>query len=267
MRSLNGRAVLVTGASSGIGWHLAMALARRGARLALASRRLQPLHDLKHRIESQGLSPPHVIQCDVSVREQVEEARRRCEAALGHVEVLVNNAGRGAYGHLHEVSLEDHEAVVATNLMGVIYCTHAFLPGMLERGDGHLLFVSSVLGELPAPEHAVYGATKFAVTGLAESLYHELAGTGVDVTLIEPGLVRSEFARVSGTPLARFAQVPSKGPEEVAARIARALESRTWKAIPDRLARAGIDLRRHFPRLSRADYGRITRRIRQRHGG
>ena len=154
-----------------------------------------------------------------------------------------------------------------TNVMGVIYCTHAFLPAMLKRGSGQLAFVSSVLGELPAPEHAVYGATKFAVSGLAESLYHELAGTGVEVTLIEPGLVRSEFARVSSTPLARFAQVPSKSPEEVAARIVRALEARwKWKVIPDPLARVGIDLRRHFPRLSRAVYGRITRRIRRRGG-
>lgn len=263
MRPLKGRSVLVTGASSGIGWHLALALARRGAHLALASRRLEPLQDLKRQIVSEHLTPPHVIQCDVSVREQVEELRRRAEAAVGHLDVLVNNAGRGAYGSFQDVSLDDHEAVVNTNLMGVVYCTHAFLPGMLARGSGHLLFVSSVLGELPAPDHAVYGATKFAVSGLAESLHHELAGTGVDVTLIEPGLVRSEFARVSGTPMERFSQVPSKSPEEVAGSIVRALESKRWKAIPDPLARLGIDLRRHFPRLSRFLYGRITRRIRR----
>lgn len=265
VRSLRGRSVLVTGASSGIGWHLAMLLARRGARLVLVSRRRQPLEELKQKIESEQLAVPEVIECDVSDRAQVAELKRRCTAVVGDIDVLVNNAGRGAYGFLHDVAVEEHEAVVNTNLMGVIYCTHAFLPAMLDRGDGDLVFVSSVLGELPAPEHAVYGATKFAVSGLAESLHHELAGSGVGVTLIEPGLVRSEFASVSGTPLARFAQVPSKSAEEVAERIARALESTgSWKTIPDPLARLGIDLRRHFPRLSRFLYGRITRRIRRR---
>ena len=238
-------------------------LARRGARLVLVARRREPLQELKQTIEAEQLTSPEVVECDVSVREQVDALKLRCREVIGDVDVLVNNAGRGAYGYLHEVALDDHEAVVNTNLMGVIYCTHAFLPGMLARGSGHVSFVSSVLGELPAPEHAVYGATKFAVSGLAESLYHELAGTGVEVTLIEPGLVRSEFAQVSSTPLARFAQVPSKSPEEVAARIVHALEAgRKWKVIPDLLARVGIDMRRHFPRLSRFIYGRITRRIR-----
>ena len=267
MASLKGRSVVVTGASSGIGWHLAARLARRGARLVLVARRRDQLQSLKQSIESEGLGSPLAIECDVSEREQVDAMRGECERIVGDIDVLVNNAGRGAYGHLHEVAMEDHEAVVRTNVVGVIYCTHAFLPAMLERGSGHLAFVSSVLGELPAPEHAVYGATKFAVSGLAESLYHELAGTGVRVTLIEPGLVRSEFAEVSSTPLARFSQVPSKSPEEVAARIVRALEARwSWKVIPDPLARFGIDLRRHFPRISRFVYGRITRRIRRRGG-
>jgi short-subunit dehydrogenase len=264
VRLLRGRSVLITGASSGIGWQLAMVLARRGARLVLVSRRLQPLYELKQKIEAEGLVTPEVVECDVSVREQVEALKVRCEKTVGGIDVLINNAGRGAYGYLHQVAVVDHEAVVNTNLMGVIYCTHALLPSMLERGSGHLVFVSSVLGELPAPEHAVYGATKFAVSGLAESLYHELAGTGVDVTLIEPGRVRSEFAQVSDTPQERFAQVPSKSSLEVAECIARAIEGRQWKAIPDALARFGIDLRRHFPRLSRFLYGRITRRIRRR---
>lgn len=267
MRSLKGRSVVITGASSGIGWHLALMLARRGARLVLVARRGESLHKLKHRIDAERLTSPEVVECDVSVREQVDALKLRCQEVVGDVDLLVNNAGRGAYGYLHEVTLDDHEAVVNTNVMGVIYCTHAFLPAMLERGSGHVAFVSSVLGELPAPEHAVYGATKFAVSGLAESLYHELAGTGVEVTLIEPGLVRSEFAQVSSTPLARFAQVPSKSPEEVASRIVGALEARwQWKVIPDPLARVGIDLRRHFPRLSRFLYGRITRRIRKKDG-
>ena len=86
------------------------------------------------------------------------------------VDVLVNNAGLGAYGPIERVPTADLEAVVATNLLGAIYCTKVFLPGMVGFGRGTVVFISSARGELPAPNHAVYGATKFALTGLAESL-------------------------------------------------------------------------------------------------
>ena len=108
----------------------------------------------------------------------------------------------------------------------------------------------------------MYGATKFAVTGLAESLECELRGRGIRVTLVEPGLVRSEFAQVSGTPLARFTQVPSRSPEEVAGAIVEAVAGDRWKCVPDRLASAAIALRRHLPRLARWGSYRVLRRLR-----
>ena len=197
---------MVTGAGGGIGRALAVGLSSRGARLALVGRRPDPLRETA---ELAG-GPALVLPCDVSDAGAVAGLCDRVEAELGEVEVLVNNAGRGAYGPFQEVPLADHRAVVDTNLMGVVHVTHRVLPSMLRRGRGQLVFVSSVLGELPSPDHAVYGATKFAVTGLGESLAHELHGTGVSVTVVEPGLVHSGFHQVSGTPMERFGQVPSK---------------------------------------------------------
>ncbi len=98
-------------------------LARRGARLVLVARRGDSLHKLKHTIDAERLISPEVVECDVSVRGQVDALKHRCQEVVGDVDVLVNNAGRGAYGYLQEVALDDHEAVVNTNVMGVIYCT------------------------------------------------------------------------------------------------------------------------------------------------
>ena len=132
---------------------------------------------------------------------------------------------------------------------------------MLERESGHIVFVSSVLGELPSPGHAVYGASKFAVSGLAESLHYELADRGIAITLIEPGLVRSEFAVVSGTPLERFEQMPSKTAAETAAIIVQAIERKKRYCVTDRAAKIGVDMRRHFPRTTRLVFAHAWRRM------
>jgi len=108
---------------------------------------------------AEGLSAPLAVRCDVGDWAQVEELRDRVKGEWGAADLLINNAGRGAFRPLEKLSPEEAKAVVDANLLGSIYCTQAFLPDMLEKGRGHLVFVSSVLGELPAPEHAVYGAT------------------------------------------------------------------------------------------------------------
>ena len=256
-----GRGVVITGASSGIGRQLSLLLAERGARLALCARRLERLQQLRREIEKKGFSAPLIAACDVGDHVRVEEFRDQAQAVLGGVDVLVNNAGRGAFKPIDQLSPEEVQAVVEVNLLGVIYCTQAFLPGMLKRGSGHLVFISSVLGELPAPQHAVYGATKFAVSGLAESLDYELEPRGIKVTLIEPGLVQTEFAEVSGTPLERFEQVPYKTAEEAARLIVRAMEREKRRYVADRIARLGIDFRRHFPRTARFFFKRAIKRM------
>ena len=262
MASLRGQIAIVTGASSGIGWHTALALARRGCRIVATARRLERLEQLCQIIAAQGGGECLAVPCDVAESAQVGELEQRVRETWGAADILVNNAGRGAYGPFVESNLRELEEVIAVNLLGAINCSRAFLPAMVSRGSGHLVFISSVLGELPAPGHAVYGATKFALNGLAESLYCELAGTGVDVTLVEPGLVRSEFATVSRTPLKRFGQVPSRSPEEVGNAVAGAIAAGRWRCVPDVAGRVAIALRRLFPGPARWVVRHVARRLR-----
>lgn len=261
MLDLRDRVVVLTGASSGIGRELARLLARRGARLGLCARRLERLEALREEIRTEGGEAPLVVRCDVGDPEQVQVLQKRVEEVFGEVDVLINNAGRGAFRPFAQLDPAEAREVVETNLLGVIYCTRAFLPGMLARGKGNLVFISSVLGELPAPEHAVYGATKFAVSGLAESLQYELEARGIRVTLIEPGLVMSEFAGVSGTPLKRFEQVPYKSAAAVAGEIVRAVEAEQRRYVADFGSRLAIGFRRHFPRAARMIFSRVIRQM------
>ncbi|MBI2506474.1 MAG: SDR family NAD(P)-dependent oxidoreductase [Candidatus Latescibacteria bacterium] len=261
MPQLRDQVVVVTGASSGLGWHLACGLARRGARVVLSARRGLRLAQLAAQITDAGGPAPLVVPADVGEWTQVEELGRRVESEWGGAQVLINNAGRGAYGRLEELPFSTVEELVSTNLLGTVYCTRAFLPQMLRQGRGHLVFISSVLGELPAAEHALYCATKFALNGLAESLDCELQSRGVGVTLVEPGLVETEFAQVSARPAGRFGRLPAKAAPAVAERILRAVERGQFRLVPDELGWMGICFKRHFPRTARLFLRAAFRRV------
>jgi short-subunit dehydrogenase len=267
MTPLRDRLLVITGASSGIGRAVALQAARQGARLALAARRIERLRELAEEIRGLGLQRPLTIACDVRDMESVASLRQQVEALAGVPEILLVNAGRGAFRPLVDLAPSEAADVIATNLTGAVFCVRAFLPAMLARGSGQIVFVSSVLGELPAPEHAVYGATKFALTGLAESLGYELGPRGIHVTLVEPGLVSSEFAQVSGTPLVRFRQIPHQTPERVAATLLRAVQNRQRYCVADRFAAVAIAFRRHCPRLAHWVFARAIARAYAGHAG
>lgn len=253
--------VVLTGASSGIGRALALVLAARGARLALVARRAQMLAELAATIEENGGRPPLVVPCDVGDWAQVSALQAEVAARWGGTDVLINNAGRGYYHALADADVRECAAVVQTNLLGVIYCTRAFLPGMLARGRGRLVFISSVVGEFPVPKHAVYSATKFAVNGLAESLEYELAPQGIGVHLVGPGLVHTEFAERAGTKHLPVQKKFAKSAEEVAEAIADAVAAGQRKSVPDAAAQLLIKLRQHVPRLTRFAFKRVCRRL------
>ena len=126
-------------------------------------------------------------------------------------------------------------------------------------GEGHLVFVSSIVAELPSPGHAVYCASKFAVNGLAESLEYELAPQVIQVHLVGPGLVRTEFPKRAGVPQKRFEQMPSKSALEVAQAVIQAVERGQRKSVPDFFGRQAIKLRRHFPNLAHCIFKRVFR--------
>ena len=255
------KVVVVTGAGSGIGRALALCLGQRGARMVLVGRRQGVLAELAADIEAAGGQPALRLAGDVGDWGQVASLRDRVLECCGGVDVLVNNAGRGAYGPFATADIATYDEMLQTNLHGVVYCARAFLPPMLARGRGRLVFVSSIVGELPSPAHAVYSASKFAVSGLAESLDYELAPQGIAVHLVEPGLVRTEFAARAGMPGKRFEQMPSKSSAEVALAIVRGVETGQRKIVPDAKAHLAIKLRRHFPRLARAIFKRVFRQF------
>jgi NADP-dependent 3-hydroxy acid dehydrogenase YdfG len=188
---LRGRVVVVTGASSGIGEATAVAFARRGAKVVLAARRRDRLEDLADRIERAGGRALPLV-CDVTQRHEVERLPAIVEEAFGPTDVLVNNAGVPGGGDFADQSPEQIERVVRTNLFGVLWGTHAFLPGMLARGRGHVVNVASLAGRFAPPGAAVYAATKFGVVGFSEALHFETEPRGVLVTAVNPGFVVTE---------------------------------------------------------------------------
>jgi short-subunit dehydrogenase len=190
---LKNAVVVVTGASSGIGQATALAFARKGARLALGARRLDRLNAVAHMCEERGSPDVSVRRLDLGNR---ADARAFVAAALRdheRIDVLVNNAGVGWMGRLHEMPEEKIDELVATNVKGVIATTQAALPAMLARRQGVIINVSSVVGFRAAPYSAVYSATKHAVVGLSHALRGELSGTGVKVCVVYPGVTKTEF--------------------------------------------------------------------------
>lgn len=257
--------IVITGASSGIGRQLALQLAPQGARLILAGRRVEALQAVGRQV-AEGGGSALVAPCDVTDAEQVRRWADTILRETDGVDILINNAGRGAWGPFVDVPLSAHDAVLDTNLRGVVHTTHALLPAMLQRGRGQLVYVSSVLAELPAPDHVVYGATKFAVNGFAESLRHELHGRGIDITVVAPGIVRSEFAETSNTPLARFAGMPSLSTSEAADLVVRAMTRRRQLVAGDWLSWIAIRARRLYPGPFGWFFGRAYRRLLRRSG-
>lgn len=191
--TLRGRSAVVTGASSGIGEATARALAASGASVVLAARRVDRLRAIAGAIEGAG-GRALAIGTDVTVREDVDALVERAQEAFGGVDILVNNAGVMPLSPVRDGRVEDWERMIDVNVKGVLYGIAAALPGMLERGRGHIVNVGSVAGRRPFPGGTVYSATKFAVRSLTAGMQLELsASEGIRVTDIQPGVVATEL--------------------------------------------------------------------------
>ena len=195
--TLKGKIVFVTGASSGIGAATALAFAAEGARLLVAARRADKLAAVAAEALARGAEAVHSISLDVRDRKAVEQAIATLPAEWAEIDVLVNNAGlsRGLE-KLYQGSIDDWEEMLDTNVKGLLYVTRAVVPGMVERGRGHVVNLGSTAGELTYPGGAVYCASKAAERAINDGLRQDLLGTPVRVTTVDPGMVETEFSVV-----------------------------------------------------------------------
>ena len=187
--------VLVTGATAGFGEATAERFARDGARLVVAGRRADRLEALAKRLSSSA--SVHPLALDVRDRAAVEKAIATLPADFARIDVLVNNAGLAlGLEPAHRASLDEWEQMIDTNNRGLVVMTRQVIPGMVERGRGHVVNLGSVAGTYPYPGGNVYGATKAFVHQFSLNLRADLVGSGVRVTCVEPGMADTEFSLV-----------------------------------------------------------------------
>ena len=190
---MTARVTIVTGASSGIGRGIAVALGERGDAVALGARRTDALQETAELVRSAG-GEPFVHELEVGDATSVDAFFSAASTALGPPDVLVNNAGIAAVGPFETVNPADLEQEVRTNLLGPLLCTRRVLPSMIERRSGRVVFISSDVARQPRPGMVGYGATKAGVETAARGLSLELEGTGVLVTTVRVGPTLTDFA-------------------------------------------------------------------------
>jgi short-subunit dehydrogenase len=255
--------VIVTGASSGIGEALAREYLRRGASLTLVARRKANLDELARGQEDRC----HVVEADLADHERACDWVGAAESALGPVDVLVNNAGMQIVARTIDTAVEDGERLMRLNVLSPMRLTKRVLPGMIARGKGAVVDVSSVAGIAPTPAMFYYNASKAALAAASESLRGELRGTGVHVLTVYPGPVRTELeARGRAayeettvmrlfTPTGDAAVLARKIADGVASRRARIVYPATYNAL------------RHLPNLTRFFLDRFTPPLKALPGG
>ena len=197
MPSLKDKIVFVTGASSGIGESAARAFAAQGARILMCARRLERIETLGRALAREHKVAAHAFRLDVRDRAAVDAAIAALPDEWRAIDILVNNAGlsRGL-DKLPAGLVEDWDEMIETNVKGLLYVSRAVVPGMIERGRGHVINIGSIAGRETYPGGSVYCATKFAVKALSNAMRLDLNGTPLRVTEIAPGMVETEFSLV-----------------------------------------------------------------------
>lgn len=253
MEDLEGKVAVITGGASGIGLAVAEALAGRGVRLALADIETEVLDKAVELLRAGGAEVTGV-RTDVSDLDSVKALRDSVEADLGPTDLLFNNAGVGAGGLSWQIEHSTWQWVLGVNLWGVIHGIEVFVPGMVERGSGHIINTGSLAGLIAPRAMAPYTASKHAVVGLSEGLLHDLdlIGSKVRVSVLCPGMVRTQIARsarnrpeeltpkvqdqMGETFVAILQSLTDAGadPAEIAAEVVAAIEAERFWVLPHR---------------------------------
>lgn len=213
-----GKVAVVTGGSRGIGLAIARVLLERGAQVAITATSDSTLRAGAAELEKvSGAGSVLPIRADVRRHEEVEKAFETAARHFGGLDALVNNAGVGVFRSVADMTIEEWQRIIDTNVSGVFYCCHAVLPHLRKRGGGWIINISSLSGKNPFPEGAAYCASKAAVNAFSEALMQEVRHDGVRVAYVLPGSVRTDFSR------------RSTGPDD-------------WKLAPDDVAQVVADL-------------------------
>lgn len=233
VRELQGKTAIVTGASRGIGPDVARALARRRMNVVLAARSTAGLEATAASVRALGAEAA-VVTCDVALAGEREKLLEAALAAFGAVDVLVNNAGIETIGAFEREPLEEIERVIAVNLAAPMLLARLVLPGMVERGSGHIVNMASLAGKAGTPYSGPYSATKGALILFTESLRHEFRKRGVSASAVCPGFVSDagmyeDMARSSGVRASKL--LGTSTPAQVAAAVVRCIERDRPEAI------------------------------------
>ena len=268
MKKLDGQVAIVTGASAGIGEASARWLAREGARVVMAARRLDRLDAIRREIEAGG-GVAAAVAADITSEEDRKRLVRETIDKFGRIDALVNNAGYGQRGPIETVPVDNIRRNFETNLFSLIALTQLVIPIMREQGSGRIINISSVAGRIARPLSSVYDATKHALEAVSDGLREELAPFGIKVVIIEPGFIITEFLQVANEvsrpvveqegPYAPFFAGFSSGyqrlrkiagkPDDIAELVVKAMAAarpRNRYAAP-RHARVAIALKRWLP--------------------
>lgn len=194
---LKQKTILITGASSGIGAACAQHFAAAGANLILCARRIHQLEEMTEDLQKTHSIKVLPLKLDVTDRASVQALPETLPPAWREIAVLINNAGLAAgLDPIQTANIDDWEAMINTNIKGLLYMTRALLPAMVARNAGHIINIGSIAGHFVYPNGVVYSATKHAVKALSEGLRMDLFGTKLRVTSIDPGAVHTEFSEV-----------------------------------------------------------------------
>lgn len=246
-KSLAGKVVVITGASSGIGAELAQQVAKLGAIPILLARSMSTLSKVAKLIENEH----DIYEMDVTSNEQIIQTVKKIIAKYGQIHIWVNNAGYGSFQTCIHMPLETFDEMMDVNYLGTVRCTKAVLPHMLDNENGHIINIGSMAGKIGSAKGAGYSATKHAVLGFTNSLRQELVGTGVKVSAVNPGPINTPFfdiADPSGTYVSNIEWFMLQ-PEHVAKTIIQVMrKQRAEKDIPW-IAGVGVKIFQLAPQL------------------
>jgi short-subunit dehydrogenase len=253
-QAYNGKSIIITGASSGIGMELAKQLAAQGANLTLAARNMEKLNELSLLCQSMGAMAV-AVQTDVSDADLCQRLVEKAVHAFGGIDMLINNAGITMWARLEEITdISIFKKIIHVNYFGSVYCTYYALP-FIKQSRGQIVGISSLTGKAGVPTRTGYAASKHAMVGFFDSLRVELRGTGVGVTMIYPGFVdtgvQARGFGPDGKPLGRNPlQVDKVMTTEQCARIAlRAITARKREEVMTLRGKLGLWLKLIAPGL------------------